>query len=280
MGIGSERSAQRSLSFWWPYSAVSMSTTCHAGPTAYHPRSPTNETIGLVCMPDQLHTIYCHWPMRRPDTHAMPDQLHTIYFHKPMRRLDPHAMPYQLNTIYFHRPMRRLGFLCLCHAGPTAYHLLSPTNEKTGHVRASCNRFTVNDQWEGCAKSTIRRNRAMRRMQSYLSMLCSAHCFLSIASNEKTRCPSLNIDQWEDVPHIYSHRERPSACKRTLHSCQPMRKLHSSHLKCYWHLSEHMVNQPNSISSTVAVQSQVKSTKPYGKNVLRIVNYVTLFYSL
>ncbi len=117
------------------------------------------------------HTVLCLCPR-----HAMPGKLHTIHGHPPMRRLNSNAcrtncipstltdqwedrthMPCQTScilststnqwedwtrmpcrtschTIYFHRPMRKLGFLCLCHAGPTAYHLLSPTNEKTGHV--------------------------------------------------------------------------------------------------------------------------------------------------
>ncbi len=215
-------------------------------------------------MPDQLHTI-CSTDQWEDWTHMQRRTNCTIYCHRTMRRLDPHAMPDQLNTIYFHKPMRRLDM----------YIRYMPH-------RASCNRFTVNDQWEGCAKPTTRRYRPMRRMQSYLSMLCPAHCLLSIATNEKTRCPSNNIDQWEDVTHIFSHCERPAACNSTLHSRQPMRKLHSSHLKSatdiylniWW-----LVNQLNSISSTVTVQSQVKSTKPnhMEKHVLRILNYVTLF---
>jgi hypothetical protein len=139
------------------------------------------------------------------------------------------------------------------HVEPTAYHRLWPTNEKTGltvqhampdqlHTNYFTDQwedwthmpFTVNDQWEGCAKPTTRRYRPMRRMQSYLSMLCPAHCLLSIATNEKTRCPShycTSTNERTSVTHIFSHCERPAACNRTLHSRQPMKKLHSSHLQ-------------------------------------------------
>ncbi len=205
MGTGSERSAQRSQSFWWPYSAVSMSTTCRAGQTAYHPRSPTNEKIGLVCMPDQLHTFYCHWPMRRPG--------HTC-----------HARP----VAYHLLPQTNEKTGPACHAGPIEYHLLSPTNEKTELFvlmpcrtncipstvndqweldmyvqyrfmprRASCNRFTVNDQWEGCAKPITRRYRPMRRMQSYLSICCAqpTACYLSQPMRRHAVPPTISTNE-------------------------------------------------------------------------------------
>ncbi len=225
-------------------------TRMHVEPTAYHRLWPTNEKAGLTvyipcltnCMPYHLLlpanekaglTVYIY---------AMPDQLHTIYCHRPMRRLDMYI-----------RYMPR---------------------------RASCNQCTVNDQWEGCAKATIRRYRPMRRMQSYLSMLCPAHCFLSIATNEKTRRLSHNIDQWEDVTHIFSHCDGPAACNSTLHSYQPMRKLLSSHLKSATdiYLNIWCTNLTPYPPHLQYMQSQVKSTKPYGKKCVKDTELCDTFY--
>ncbi len=153
MGIGSERSAQRSLSFWWPYSAVSMSTTCHAGQTAYHPRSPTNEKIGLVCMPDQLHTIHCHRPMRRLGLlYNMPCRTNCI----------PSTFTDQWEDWAFCVYACRTNFIpstftdqwedktCTsgtCHTGPAAINAPLTTNEK-----AAPSQLHVDiDQWEECS---------------------------------------------------------------------------------------------------------------------------------